>query len=418
MEGSQSDIPNSQPVPTNVQEKKNIYEDEINLIDYFRVFWKRKYFIVLGSALLTLVVGLIIFLRPRDYKVTYVYDVKDRDAYDVNSQSTYDVSNWNLDEKNYDMLLDRFYSAENIDKIANKLRGNGLDRYAELISGASGREDSKKLIDFEVLPPYLDFSKLKVTDPAQLEQIRRLEALLLKMTIAGRPKNDIPKISLVIRDNFENVIPVSLVEEQLNAAARTYKAKMADIEENRFGLELDLETSKSVLAKLKNTKTKIPDGGESNITLQFDIGGKTEYLPIEYQIQAIEAKTIQVEEEILANEKNRSYYENLLALNERLLAKLKNNGFSYYTIQQFHSFLTGLVDNYNNKELKDYLSSYIKRVENRMSASAPVTKKPKVYAVPKDTAKKSAIVFVVLLMILTFAAFLLEGIQKSQARAS
>ena len=53
--------------------KNEVYlEDEVNLIDYFTVLWKRKWFIFLASVLPALMVGLAIFLWPRDYKVTYV----------------------------------------------------------------------------------------------------------------------------------------------------------------------------------------------------------------------------------------------------------------------------------------------------------------------------------------------------------
>ena len=409
METSQKDTSNSQPVPTNVLEEANIDEDEINLIDYFIVLWKHKYFILLASVFPALVVGLILFSWPRKYKVTYVYDVKDR--------GVYDVSSWNLDEKNYNVLLDRFYSEGNINKIVDKLRKNELIKYAVLISKAGKGEDLKKFMDFEVLPPYADISKAKITDPDKLEQIRQLKALLLKLTIIGRPKSDIPKISLVIRDNLESVIPVYFVEEQLNAAIQECRAAMADIEGNRFNLELDLKTNRLILAKLKNIKAGTSDKVESRITLEFDVGGRSEYLPVEYQIQAAESRAIQLEERIAADEKKYSYYDDLLGLNKKLFAELKNNTSPYYTIQQFHTFLSDLVGSSNNGELKDYLNSYIKRIENRISASAPVTGRPKVYGVPKGTAKKSAIVFAISLMISIFAAFLLEGIQKSQTQA-
>ena len=418
MESSQSRVANTQPVPNDVREAANIYEDEINLIDYFLVLWKRKSLILLGSVLPALIVGLILFFSPRNYKVTYVYDVRGWSIYDVRDQSIYDVSNWSLNEKNYRMFLDKFFSKENIDKIVNRLRENGLHRYAEQMTKASTTEGLKKFVDFEVSPPYMDLTSAKITDPVELvrslEQIRQLSAQLLNMTVVGRPKNDIPKISLVIRDNLENVISVYTVEEQLTVAARRLRASIADIEENSFELQLALKTDKAVLAKLKNIKTPVSDGGASSIALQFDISGKTEYLPVEYQIQATESKITQVEGEIAANEERYGYYKNLLALNEKLLAELKNKTSSYYTIQQFHSFLTALVNSYESKELKSYLNSYIKRIENRISASAPVTGKPSVSAVARGTAKKSGIVLAISLMISIFAAFLLEGIQKSQ----
>ncbi|MHC4632910.1 MAG: hypothetical protein ACYS9C_16815 [Planctomycetota bacterium] len=102
MESLQNDFPPDPPVSTKVRQESH-FEDEINLADYFSVLWKRKYLIVLGSVLPALVVGLVIFLGPRSYKVTYTYDIE-------------------LDEKSYKMLLDRFYSAENLDRLTSKLR--------------------------------------------------------------------------------------------------------------------------------------------------------------------------------------------------------------------------------------------------------------------------------------------------------
>ena len=436
MAGLENDGSNKQTTGNDIHEEANIYEDEINLIDYFLVLRKRKYIILLGSVLPAFIVGLILFFGPRNYKVTYVYDVKDQSVYVkdqsayvkdqsvyvkdqsvyVKDQSAYDVSNWNLNEKNYNVLLDRFYSAENIEKIVSKLREKGLDRYAGLIGSA--RNDLKKFLGLGVLPPYMDLSKVKITDPAKLEQVRQLRALLLKLTIVGRPKNDIPKVALVIRDDFENVIPVYLVQEQLNTAIRGYRTKMADIEENRFNLELALKTNKSVLEKLKNIKSDTLNESTNNVTLQFDVGSRSEYLPLGYQVRAAEARIIEIEETVRANEGKYEHNKDLLALNEKLFAELKDITSSYYTIQQFHSFLTDLVDSYKSEESRDYLSSYIKKIENRISVSAPVTEKPKVYAVPRGTVKKIAIVFVISLMISIFAAFLSEGMRKNKLEAA
>ncbi|GAH49061.1 unnamed protein product, partial [marine sediment metagenome] len=72
------------------------------------------------------------------------------------------------------MLLDKFFSKENIDKIINRLRENGLHRYAEQMTKASTTEGLKKFVDFEVSPPYMDLTSAKITDPVELEQIRQL----------------------------------------------------------------------------------------------------------------------------------------------------------------------------------------------------------------------------------------------------
>jgi hypothetical protein len=422
---SQNDNLNSQPGLTNVKQEMNIYEDEINLIDYFRIVWKRKYFIVLGSALPALVVVLIFFFSPRSYKVTYVYDVKDQSIYDVEDQtisrvtgwSISGVSNWNLNEKNYKVLIDKFYSSESMDKIISKLRENGLDRYAESTSSAKG--DLKKSVEFEASPPLMDLSKARVIDPVQIEQMRQLKAQLFNMTIVGRSKNDLLIIASVVRDNLENIVPTYMVEEPLKATVRHCRGKLADIEEGKFDRDLALKTDKTILAKLKDIKTETLDRKEGNIVLQFDISGKTEYLPIEYQIQALELRIAQLEGEITSDEEKYNYYRDLLALNEKLVIELENNSSSYYTIQQYRSFLIHSIDNHKDKdELRGYLSSLIKRIENRMAVSKPIMERPDIHPVAKGTVNKSGIVFALSLMISIFAAFLLEGIRKSQDRVS
>ena len=403
-----NDIPGSRPVPDDDQGQRAVAEDEINLVDYFRVLLKRKRLIILGSVLPALLVGLIFFFWPGKYKVTY--------SYDITKLSTYGVETWDLDEKNYTMLLTRFYSDGNIEKVADKLRANGLSRYAELIGRAKSQKDLTKFVYFKVLPPYMGASRAKITNPIELEKISRLKALLLNLIIVARSEDEISKISLVVKDNFENVIPVYLLDEQLSAAVRQCRTSLIGIEENRFQLGLDLGTSKSILAKLKNIKAEASDKAESNITLQFDVSDRSgsRYLPLSYQIEATESKVAELEEEIEANKTKYDYYKALLAVNQKLSVELNDNKSSYYTIQQFHSFLTKLIADYNDDKIKDYLNSYIKKIENRISASVPIVEKPKVYLIPKGTARKSAIALGIFLMISIFAAFLSEGIQKSQ----
>ncbi|HUT28428.1 MAG TPA: hypothetical protein VMX13_01450 [Sedimentisphaerales bacterium] len=417
-----------QPDPAGSGEEGG-FEEEINLADYFRVLWKRKLVIILGSILPALSVGLVLLVWPSRFEVTYVYDVRDRGVYDApqvdSSESKEDeggdfgkgaisdVAKWNLDQRNYNMLLDRFYSGKNVAVIVENLRAKGLDGYAARWSSASTKEALAKLVDFEVLPAYVDASQAKITDPGKLEQLRRLEAQLLKMTITGRPKSDMPAIVSVIRENFEKVVPVRAAARAVSETIGVYKAKMGGIEENRFGSELALRTNESILAKLKAVETASKDEGPSDVVLQFNVGSKSEYLPLEYQIQAVQSKIVELEEKLKADEEKYSYYEDLLTLNEKLLAWLTSETSVCHTIQEFHSLLQGLADKCEAKELKDYMSSYAKQIENRMSAGVPVTEEPKVYPVPKGTAKKSAIVLLVCLMISVFAAFLIEGLQKS-----
>ena len=58
MASSENDGLNKQAAGNVIQNESNIYEDEINLIDYFKVLWKHKWLILLGSILPALIVGL------------------------------------------------------------------------------------------------------------------------------------------------------------------------------------------------------------------------------------------------------------------------------------------------------------------------------------------------------------------------
>ena len=279
---------NKQGTGNDVPEEANIYENEINLIDYFMVVWKRKCFILLGSIIPALLVGLIIFSLPRHYTITYTYDVEDQFKDQLKGQfgrrSAVDITNWNLSQKNYNVLLSRFYSKENLSRIATRSRQAGFGQYAESISRAIGLKGLENLVKFEASPSYIDLDEVDQRDPANLEQIRQLEAQLLNVTITGTTPKNVSKISLVIRDNLENIIPVYLIAEQLNVGMRGLRTKMADIEKEKFALELRLDKSKSILAKLKKAKTEPVARTTSDIVLQFDVGGRSEYLPIEYQI--------------------------------------------------------------------------------------------------------------------------------------
>ncbi len=407
MASLENDDSNKQATCDNAQEEANIYEDEINLMDYFFVLWKRKWFILLATLLPTLLIGIALFVYPRTYKVTYVYD----------------VNNWDISEKNYRVLCSRFYSEENLNKIIDDLKKNKLDKYAEQIRKASYYE-VKKFVKLEVSPPFVDVYGLKVTNPDQLDKLRGMKAFLLDMTMTGKPLKDLGKVALVIRDNFEEVAPLYMINEQLLADIRGYNSRLANIESSKFALELDLKNKTEMLAELKkiDVTTLGKKGGE--IVLQFDVGGRSQYLPLPYQVQAIESEIVELQGKLKADVANYKYYKDLLDLNAKVLAELNGKLASDndYTINLFELFLMGLTSEYKKQELKDYLASYIKKIENRISVGVPVSENPGVYPVAKGTVKKSAIVFVVALLMSVFVSFLLEGVKnknkKSQTRAS
>lgn len=380
-----------------------MYADEIDLMDYFRVIWKRRWFIFIASVLPALVVGLAIFLLPRDYTISYAY-------------------NATLDEKDFKTLGNKFYSDENLEKLIGHLQQKGFERHAQKIAETKTSENLEEFVFFEISPSYFEAMGPSETKNVEaLQKIEQMKGNLLVMRIGAKSEEHIREIALVCRENFEQIIPLYSVREDLNSTIMSFKEEMAGIEETRYTSNLQLEREKSTLEKLRTSGSEGLDKLPSEITLQFsNVGEDSAFLPLAYQVQAAETQIIDLEEQIRADKEKYDYYTELLKLNGKLLSDAKKATLSPFTLEQFHAFLIDTLAGYenNDQQLLDYLKAYIKRIENKMADSMPLVERPKIYPVAKGTVRKSAILFAVALMISVFASFLSEGLKKSRAQAS
>jgi hypothetical protein len=388
-----------QPLCSKIQKEPGDYEDEINLIDYLRGLLKHKYFILLATLLPTILAGIILFFLPREYTITY----------------SYDVDNWNLNGKSYEVLLNRFYSEENLTRLIVALQKNGLEKYAGQLNND---KQSRKFIRYTAIPPFLDLSRLNISDPDQLNKIKNLKAFLLDVTISDRYPEYLYKVSSVIRDNIENVILLYVVREQLSAVIRDYNNKIASIEHDRFDMELALKNTTKVLMELKKVNTSAFETKQEGVVLQFNVGEQNQYLPLSYQIQATESKRILLVENITTSEEKDMYYKDLLDLNNKIFTELDTKLISGYTAKEFKSFLIQLAGSNEKPQLKDYLNFYTRQIENTIMNNKPITEKPKIVSVGRETIKKTWVVLVVCLMLSVFAAFLMEGLKRNNARLS
>lgn len=382
---SQDDNADRRPVSNSTRGRVDTSRDEIDLNDYFGVLWRRKYFVVFGAACPALLVWLFFFFSPRDYSVTYTYDIgPDAKSYRalLNQFQVKDSPNVPVD-KAVEILRNRFYCVENLDKLAAKLRENGFEECARSVSPTT--------------------IQLEGTDT------------ILVLTVTSRPAQDLRKISSIIRDDLENVIPMYSVEEQLSGDIAMLRTAMADIEENGFSIELELERKKTISARLKALASTERGTALDGLVLHFEnVRENSEYLPLSYQVQATDVNIVNIEQTIRANQEQYDYYGAMLSLNESFLEEIRSKMSSYYTIGEFRSFLTQLMGSYEGHDLKSYLSAYIKKIENAISVNKPVVETPRICPVPKGGLRKAGIVFVALLMMTTFAAFSLDAVLKSQ----
>jgi hypothetical protein len=403
MESKQNGASSIRPTSPNIHGDASIYENEVYLIDYFKVAWKWKYLILFGAILPALAVGIILFFSPKNYKITYIYNVRD--------DKGADVKNWNLNKNNYEVLLDRFYRDENVARLSTKLQKYVPNQHVGQPKQRSIRGALKRLVTFQTEPSFTNIARMSRRNVSKFEQLRALKASLLRMTIKSTSEKDIVPMSLVIKGNFERTIPLYKVKDNIYVVLKNHKNKLLELKSERTRLNLELENYRYMVDRLRNFKAKTVNHKESDIALQFNIGSKVEYLPLNYQMQGIEIKIIRVEEEIRKISNECDYYGKLIALSEKLLNQIESDWSHDYTVQEFQNFLHSLVTECKDSRTRNYLDAYINNIENRMAATVAI-RSTDVLVIPKAAARKAAIVFVMALMITIFAAFIAEGARR------
>jgi len=371
----------------------SIGEDEINLADYLRVIWSRRRFILTASVFPALVVGLVIFLRPGKYETSYVYDI-------------------GLAQKDYEILYDRFYSDENLDRIVSGLQQAGLTGYIRR------RDKANEKIALQVSPKFFEGGR---SEPAQIEELRKLQQVkgtLVTITISGQSREKVEKIATIIRGNFEEVLPMYAVRQSLRADIGQLKADMGKIEGSRFDVELEFNLHKAVLAKLERLEPNAASELRGDIIVQFnDVGKNRDFLPLPYQVQAAKSAVVNLEETMRATMEKYKYKGRLLGVAEMLFEHVQQNSNRAYTLGRFCSFVASAGKNYQEPELVDYVDAYLKRLEALRLAYIPVVEKPLVRYVSKGALEKTLLVFVVMLLLTTLAAFVSEGLQRNSSNA-
>lgn len=373
--------------------------EQIDFVDYLRILWKWKWLVFLGSLIPTFFVGLFFYLQPRTYHVSYTY---------IQSLNGIDAR----------ILKDIFYSQMNLNILSRQLQNAGFDEYAEIIKTDQGSETLETYIKFEVSPSYFESTNLSEAETyEELQILRQAKGNLLHVNIYDQSNEHIRDIAAVIRDNYEQVVPIIPISNLLTSKIINLKEQMAEIEETRHLLNLQLDRKKNTLSKLKNSKTAEHESSPGEIVLQFEnVGNNSAFLPLPYQIQAVETQIINLEEKIQENLGNYAHYRNLLALFDRLSKQVTENAASM-TLDEYRTFLENMLDQYSSDDsmlsTTDSLQAYLKHIENQIARRKPVIEQPIICPLDKGTIGKIKVTFGISLILFGFLCFVLEFIKKN-----
>ncbi len=367
---------------------------EPGLLRYGRLLWKRRLMILVGSILPTLGLACAIHFWPLRYTTTFVYERP-------------------LMESEYNVLLRRFYSSENLDKIVARLREKGVTGYALKLETAQTEQALHRLIRFSVSPAYP--TRLQTTDPTTSEEISKSKAQLLSIAITGDSEDEMGAVSEAVTDNFERVLPVYEIRKDLIESIQEIEELAAEIADSRFSQTIELQKEKTRLQQLSSLPEAPSEGAQSNVVLQFtEVAESREFLPLALQRDAVQSKIIDLQETLNSEEEMYSYYLKVLAMNGRLLGEIEGRLLVYYTVPEFLAFLNEQMQACDENTMVDYLKSYIRKTQGLMLVNTRAGEQPIVYPVSKHTLKRAVLALIVFLMIMTFVAVVQEYGQERQ----
>lgn len=390
--------------PVNEMPKERVGQEvaptrEPAILRYFHVLWKHRFLVVGGTLAPALLIGAVLYFWPKKYTVTFVYERP-------------------LAESEYNVFLRRFYSSENLAKIVEQLKSSGVGEYAKQLEEAQTEAELGQLIGFAVSPGYP--RRLQTTDPETSELISAFEARLLYVYITGDSRKDMEAISTAVTDNIEDMLPVYEIRNALKESIQEYKVLAAEIEDNRFGESLELAKEKEKLERLTGLSETETGADADNVVLQFtDVRESQEFLPLPYQVRAVQSKIIELEESLQSDHEKYAYYLKIIGLNDQLLGVVEASILKPYTVGQFLTYLDGQLAACKDEALCDYLKSYTRKTQNLILVNTRAGEQPVVYPVSKGVAKRTVLAAVVMFMVTSFVAVILEyGPQKSGASGS
>ena len=295
-----------------MEEQKN-HEDEIDLLDIFKVLWKRKNLILIGTIVITLLTMAFLFIKNSGYSIMgslYVDNIfKDINIID-SEKDMEDFKNLSeLEFEKYFVPLNNLNEFNKYMKKKNDFNGYFFNLTNKVLK--HGRNASK-----ESIKVYSIILKVRGSDKKKL-------------------KNYYSLVNRYIRDKISNLFFDKLTDKLKNDF---YKRKI-NLENKIYNCENKIKNSKLYLKVLIDLKKRGKSPGEMAISGDFP----SAYLPIDQQItgRKIIIKTTELIIKNYIKEKNE--YEKAISL-------LKKEPKELYKID-----ISRYLNEIENEKIKDNL---------------------------------------------------------------
>jgi len=300
-------------------------------------------------------------------------------------------------------MVDRFYSKENIDRLAEAMTVKGLTEAAGLLQEQETRAQLANILRLGATPNYIDYSQkqnLKLsferTWAENIEKLEQLTAEFLTLDAEGFSKEEIPDVLSILRTNFESQLPLYRILDDWFSQKTAIQKRLSERDALRQSLILELQLLENTLASL----LALPSSGIPNnyqIQLQLVPNDTTEpFLPLplaihKYQTQIAEKK------ELMQHRERRftldTLYDYLLS---QMIQAAREQIDGQGSLDSLSLYLETFIEAQEHTEAREYLSSHLRHIQSVGLQDHALTRHASTFPVAKGTIQKTVFLFCLL----------------------
>ncbi|MBN1126570.1 MAG: hypothetical protein JXA82_16305 [Sedimentisphaerales bacterium] len=359
-----------QAEPKNSYLKMDSGNQPINLITYLFILWRHKSLFLFCLFLPMALLGCKYFFSESKYHLYLRYDIR----------------SWELTHEDASLLVDRFYA----------------NVTPSFIPGIS--ED--------------EFSKVKVgvwpvvkSSPAYRPSQDNM-AEFLEIAFSAESREHLEREMASLRGYFEQVVQLYSFRDFLLRQEMNWRSQINQLEQFLIDLEPQIEMQKELFERFSSMNSSdvellewAPAGG------QFDLGQKTEFLPVSYHVRAVLIRIAELEEERRWKKSLCVRYDHMISVAHSLLETFQSIP-SDYTLERLHNHLVEFLNAENDEAAVQFVNTFRRNVENRMTTFQLAVPGP-VSLISLDRLRIGLLTFFGALIISVVVVLLWEGISSS-----
>ena len=364
----------------NHNQENKVVNDEIDLIEFLMVLWKRKIFIILFTLIFTFIIALFLyFFIPKSYECKTSFN------------------NIEMSTGEYISLKNFFFSYKTKMQIVSNLPSRLKKEVEQKMNFLENTFEIKSYPDLKDIKKSKDETQSDITNLYVIVKSEKFDDLELL--------NNITK----------NIILKNII---LNSAKLFISNRISELQKLVYVLsEKEYMVSKVIpieelklkeLKKLQNSNSPIIN--ESNYaTLQFNLEDKLQYLPIQNQITMLESSILDSKSDISLFKLRINWYNETIDELYKLSEIIKNERVpsTEGLLQIFRDMINHCKSAYAKSTLSDFYSLLF--TDNLRYTNNSITS---LTLISRKIALKAAIVFVVLLVISVAYVLLSEAVKR------